>query len=237
VATYDREQRWPRWSGTLAELQQATERAVVEIQQWTGKDPATSIMVVERGGLTVNLDQPSELSEAVDPRDLSRIDTLTIEVGSYGAVRVEIRLDAGFIGEGARLRVRGDDRTRVEGLARHLADVLTPRHAVGIPGIHGIRAMFAVFGGFILTLLGVNAVLRYGLGIDRPQRLWITYGSSFLVGAAVLLAVWAGPPIEVLQAGQRSRYVRWRARLAALALTVIVGIATSIIATAIYSGD
>jgi hypothetical protein len=236
LATYHREHRWPRWSGTISELQDATERAVTEIQRWTGEDPEVSIRVVERDGLTITLDQHAELSNALDVRDLSRIDSLTIEVGRYGPASADIRLAGGWLGEGMRSSVRGTDSARVEGLATQLSDALTPRHPVGFPGLYGFRVMFALSAAFFFVLnVGILAI--YAFDIDnRALRLAIVFGSAALVTAAVALTASAGPPIDILRPGQRSRYVRRRGRLLALAGTIVLGIATSIIATALYSG-
>jgi hypothetical protein len=199
-----------------------------------------SITVTQRDGFTINPDDPSELSDAVDQRDLSQIKSLTMALGRYGAdARVEIRLDGGFIGDGLKSSVRGRDKTRVEGLAQRLSEILTPRYSVGVPGLHGMRAVLGVFGAYTVTVAVMSLVTgSLVLGLDPgPARASITLGAAALAAIVVLLAVWAGPPVEILAPGQRPRFVRWRARLAALVLAIVIGIATSIIATAIYSGD
>jgi len=236
LAIYDREQCWPRWSGTIGELQDAAELAATEIQEWTGEDPEISIRVVERGGLTVTLDQHTELPNAVDVRDLPRVKILSIEVGRYGMARAEIRLEGTWLGAGMRLSVRGGDRTRVEGLTRQLSDALTPRYSVGVPGLYGTRAVIAFNAAFVATLTVATLAVRAVLDIDNiAWRLVIIFGSGALVTATTVLAAWAGPSVEILEPGQRPRYLRWRGRLLALVGTLTIGIAASVIAAVLYS--
>jgi len=220
----------------MRELHDATERAVSELRQWINAEPDVSIRVVQRDGLTVNLDRHSELFDAIDVRDLGRIQTLSIEVGSLESV--QISLDGGLFGDGLKLSVRGSDRTRVEGLARQLADVLAPRDSVGVPGLYGFRAFLAIpialLGSWALASVLVVSVFNVD---SRAARLVIVFGSGALIGAVVALATWAGPTIEILEPGGRPRYVRWRGRLLALAATGVLGIATSIVATLLYSGE
>jgi len=187
LAIYDREQCWPRWSGTIGELQDAAELAATEIQEWTGEDPEISIRVVERGGLTVTLDQHTELPNAVDVRDLPRVKILSIEVGRYGMARAEIRLEGTWLGAGMRLSVRGGDRTRVEGLTRQLSDALTPRYSVGVPGLYGTRAVIAFNAAFVATLTVATLAVRAVLDIDNiAWRLVIVFGSGALVTATTV---------------------------------------------------
>jgi len=221
----------------MDELRDAAERAVAELRQWTGEDPEVSIRVVERGGLTVTLAQPSELPGALDVRDLSRVETMSIEVGRYRP-KAEIRLVGGWLGEGMRLSVVGEDKTRVEGLAKQLSDVLTPRHAVGVPGLHGLGIMFALAGASVGAAFAGRFMASYVLEVDSyATRLLIVLGFVVLVTAVVVLAVWTGPPVEILEPGKQSRYVRWRGRILTLAGTIVLGVPTSIVATMLYSGN
>jgi hypothetical protein len=240
VATYDRPKAWPRWSGTLGELQQAAEMAVREVREWTNREPEVSITVTQKDGFTTSPDDPSELSEAVDQRDLSRIKSLMMLLGSYGGnARVEIRLSGGFSGEGLSLSVRGRDKTRVEGLAQRLSEILTPRHSVGVPGLHGVRGMLVVVGSYVVTLAVMSLITgSLILGLDPGTvRASIVLGAGGLAVALTALAMWAGPALEILAPGQRPRFVRWRARLLAILGAAVVGIATSIVATLIYNGN
>jgi len=162
---------------------------------------------------------------------------MSIEVGRHRP-KAEIRLDGGWLGEGMRLSVVGEDKTRVEGLAKELADVLTPRHAVGVPGLYGGRVTFALGAAWLGAMTVAGVLVDLVLDIDnRVARLLLIFGSATLGGGAVWLAAWAGPTVEILEPGGRSRYLRWRGRLLTLGGTIVLGVVTSIIATVLYSGD
>ncbi len=235
MASYEVEERWGRWAGTLAELREAGEMAVGVIRDWTGKDPQIAVTVVERTGRTVRLEDLAELPAAVDPRDLAGISAITVELGRYSDARVEIRLDGGRMGEGMRLAIRGDDRTRVEGLARRLADVLKPRHTLGLPALYGIRGMMIGLAVWAAVLFTAGLVVRYGFSLGRAERLAVSFGSATLAVLGVLLLWEASPTVEVLAPGQQPRFRRWRAIVVAVIVTIVLGVASSIIATALYA--
>jgi len=238
MATFDQEQSWPRWSGTIAQLHGGVEQAVTELRKWTGEDPEVSIRVVERDGLTIQMDQADELPDALKAQDLSRINTLSIDVGKYSLPRVQIALNRGREGDGLTLGVAGSDKTRVNGLASGLGAALKPRDPVGLPWLYGFR-LFVVLGAAILTTMFGGALLASTLLDTQPSgvKVAISLGSAAVVGGVLLFAAWAGPTMEILETGQQSRYVQWRAWVRNSVGVLVIGIAASVLAAVLFTGD
>lgn len=238
MATFDQEQSWPRWSGTIAQLHGGVEQAVTELRKWTGEDPKVSIRVVERDGLTIQMDQADELPDALKAQDLSRINTLSIDVGEYSLPRVQIWLNRGREGDGLTLGVAGSDKTRVNGLASGLGAALKPRDPVGLPWLYGFR-LFVVLGAAILTTMVGGALLASTLLDTQPSgvKVAISLGSAAVVGGVLLFAAWAGPTMEILETGQQSRYVQWRAWVRNSVGVLVIGIAASILGAVLFTGD
>jgi hypothetical protein len=194
--------------------------------------------VVERGGLTITLDQADELADALNAHDLSLINALSIKVGKYMLSSVQIRLERGWWeGAGLTLDVAGSDRTRVEGLASQLGDALKPRGRVGLPWLYGTRLLVVLIAAIWTTMVAGVLLTRTLPNTEVGVRLAIVFGPVAVVGGLVVFAAWAGPTIEVLEAGQRSRYVRLRARVLALVAALVIGTAGSILAAVLYTGD
>jgi len=149
---------------------------------------------------------------------------------------VSLRLaGGGSIVKAMQLEVAGPDRTNVEGLTTRIVEVLN-RSTEGPTRIRREFSLFSPLWGFLVGwLVGFSAVRGFNLAPRNTRFEWqeiVIPSAAAIVTAGFLAAfVWALPPLELLDTGERSRFTRFRALL----LSGLGAIAASVIAAAVWT--
>jgi hypothetical protein len=238
MAQFTVEKEWERWAGTVAELVEVVEMALESVKPWAtpGIDTDKVQVTVKQRELTMELDSSAELKAVLDPRDLKRTQSVAMDVGRPFMQRgVRLLFSSSFWGPALELRVVGDDRDRVEGLAKRLAEHLEPRQKLGFRMLTPTSGLWVALIAWFVSILVLAFVAR-ALDTTLDVRRALVVGGSFLIAALFGALALVPKTGELLAPGQRPRFVRWRKAVVALIVTVVLGIGTSIVATAIYSG-
>ena len=139
---------------------------------------------------------------------------------------------------GIRVEVRGPDRTNVEGLTTRLEEVLN-RSASGPTNIPtGFVQLPHTFLGASIGLLIGSAVVRwFDLAPSNNRYEWqeivVPIAAAITTGALFFGFNWALPAIELLDAGERSRFARFRALLFSGLGAIIAGLIVAVIWAAV----
>jgi hypothetical protein len=132
--------------------------------------------------------------------------------------------------------VAGTDRTRVEGLTQRLAEVLAPRTKLGYAVTTSGWWVPALFIGGMLVFTAVLVVLRAAFGADEGLSVGVAAFAAVVATALAIVMTVVSPRVEFLPPAGQPRYQRWRGNVLAGFAAAILSIATSLVATVIYSG-
>ncbi len=130
------------------------------------------------------------------------------------------------------MRVVGEQRDRVEGLATELGLELD-RGRVPVGRFHRDQ-------GWLLSMIGTLALLLVSLAVSdalAASPRWVI-PAAVLVGWYCVLGIllWAAPQLEVLDVGEKPRWRRSRGRIVSGLVTVGLGIVSSVGAASV-TGD
>lgn len=211
----------PRWAGELGQLVEAIELSVSTLHT-----PARINITLR--GMNIHNAGVDDL-ETLSVEDRARLRELVVQVGEpHEGHAVYLRLDGGAMGNGLVLEVIGKDRTATRGLFGRLSEILEPKSPGWMtPWRVGVPAMAAVFVAWMLVLDqaggGALTVLK--------TLIWmvVVIGSTLATGAA---CSWIFTPLELLAPGERPRSRRFRGSIVAF----VVAVASSLVATYLYSG-
>jgi hypothetical protein len=232
VARFIHDREWLPWAGSLRLLGDAGALAQRELLPNQSEVPLR--IAVTEPTFSAHFDRLEELYQGVDERDLTKIESIGIEIGDFsGPEGVRI---SGSVRGGLRVRVASADRPFGAGLLDQLSRHLEPRQRLQAPRI--IRLLnFESVAGFLVAVgsfLGADLALKYVLGIEP-------LAARFALAGALGLAAWialcvlgsASSPFELLRVDEPPRYQRRRTRVWNLLGKVALGVIASIVAAAI----
>jgi len=220
-ADYDRNDPTQRYDAEKEEILRVAERA-----------RRTQIVVVEDGGFNRALTAIADLSDIPDDH-LGRVGVIDLEIGGNGYVPSSVKITVSRR-DGLETRVCGRHRTWTAGLRHELQDLLRPSERVRPPGLMNSEVIGGVAIGAIFPLwLGFGLLFRYATDSVLGIRLGLSLAIALLLGGSVAFLAIRLPTMELLAGGQRPTYQRWRSRILAAAVALVIGIAGSLVAAAV----
>jgi hypothetical protein len=246
------------WAGTIAQLMRAARLAAGRVADaapypedynpedpdhryeaekhsaWLSADRArkVQIVIVEDGGFNRVLTAIDDLVEI--PADhLDRVGVIAIEVGGNGYLAPSVSISVARR-DGLEIRVCGRNRTWTAGLRHELQDSLEPPERLRPPGFKSTEVIGGVALGAILPLwLAFDLLFKYTTDWAFGVRVGLALVIAPLVCGSVVFLAFKLPNMELLADVQRPKYQRWKTRIAAVAVALVIGIAGSIIAAAL----
>jgi hypothetical protein len=190
------------------------------------------IMVIEDDGFNRSMTAIDDLVHIPDDHP-GRVGVIDLEIGGNGYVPSSVKI-AVSRRDGLETRVCGRNRTWTAGLRHELQDLLRPSERVRPPGLMNSEVIGGVAIGAIFPLwLGFGLLFRYVTDSVLGIRLGLSLAIALLLGGSVAFLAIRLPTMELLASGQRPKYQRWRSRILAAAVALVLGVAGSLIAAAV----
>jgi hypothetical protein len=233
VAKHSFEKTWPRWAGTVADLENVAQEASGLIPEGT-----LQIEVHRRGLGTSEFATGAELAQALTIPDLARVDLVTVRVDRPKALDLSL-VAVSFTAKAPAVTIeaKGANQELVSGalltLSRAVeAGVQFPRSNYGLWGAIGITA----FGIAALVLDVLVLTLLSGKSTAAEAASSATSYSTTAVVVVVLAdvplalgAFWLLTPLELLPDGSTPRLKRlWLVWVVPLIVTLLGAAAWSI---------
>jgi hypothetical protein len=236
VAKHSFEKTWPRWAGTVADLEKLAREASALVPEGT-----LQIEVHRRGLGTSEFATGSELAQALTIPDLARVDRVTVRVDRPKAHDISL-VAVSFTGKtpAVTIEAKGSNQELVSGALSRLSravegGVLFPRSypnlwlAVGIP-MFVIAA--AAFDALAIPLLSGQSLTAAEAAAEAskpsgPGAIFaILILANLLTGYGV---TWLLTPLELLPTGSTPRLKRlWVVWVVPLTITLLGAAAWSI---------
>lgn len=202
-----------------------------------GRARKVGVHIAEDGGFNRALTAIDDLVNIPDDH-LNRVGVIDFEIGGTGGYMppsVKITVSRR---DGLETRVCGRNRTWTAGLRHELQDLLEPSERIRPPGFMNTEVLSGVAIGAIAPMwLGFGLLFKYATDSVVGIRLGLSLAIALLLGGSVAFLAFRLPTMELLANGQRPTYQRWRSRILAAAVALVIGIAASIIAAAVAHED
>jgi hypothetical protein len=190
------------------------------------------VVVVEDGGFNRALTAIADLSDIPDDH-LARIGVIGLEIGGNGYMPPSVAITVSRR-DGLETRVCGRNRTWTAGLRHELQDLLEPSERLRPPGFMNTEVVAGIALGAIAPLwLGFGLLFKYATNSVVGLRVGLSFAIALLLGGSVAFLAMRLPAIELLASSQRPMYQRWRSRILAVAVALVLGVAGSLIAAAV----
>lgn len=190
------------------------------------------IMVIEDGGFNRSLTAIDDLIDIPDDH-LDRVGFIGLEIGGNGYSSPSVSITVSRR-DGLETRVCGRNRTWTAGLRHELQDSLKPLERLRPPGFTNTDFVTGVATGSIAPLwLGFGLLFKYATDSVAALRVGLSLVIALSLGGSVALLASKLPTMELLASGQRSIYQRWRSRIIAAAVALVLGVAGSLIAAVV----
>ena len=244
---FELDRNWSRFVGSPEDIAAASQIIVDTFEAATNFGMETSVVVEFAGGLTHKSDDLSPLTD-LTAAQLQEVRLIQVGVdhdwNAVSEAQVEARMaDAPvpvrpgcsaalrFTTTGTTLRIHGDDRASVVGLAGHVADRLGLRAQGSLlpPGAaEGLKAGASLVLPVVLGSVGlaVGEVVGGGAGNGRWDGSEIIgLVAGFALGLAASVSVWMiGRQLELIPPGGQSRARRWRGRIIGAVAALVIGL-------------
>jgi hypothetical protein len=233
MATTKMTRQWDRWAGTVQDLERATRLAVDVLAQRSRADPPCQIEIALPQRVT-NAESPDALQTEIDTRDLDLIRSILIDVGAKRGLRATIHVERDS--PALTMEIVGEDRTRVEGLASQLEELL--RRGKQRPSSNNAVGGLGLLLCFTMVFLGVFIWRAFDttsseVGIDTPAEFAALILILFVALGSFAAVLWLLPALQLLRPGEQTRLRRFRVAAMAFVGSLVASIAATVIYEAV----